>query len=337
MKFKYMRVKLIDIVPQQHYLSRDKLEKVSEFLSANNDYGKIYVIEYKNCIFSVDGHHRLFWLYLNNIREVDVVCELSDNDSLLYRKLADESLNMNIRTIADLENCILENHKDYERLWIDKCQLLLLSNKDVEIYKNNPCKFSALPLYKELRIDKRGFEVIHDESIHTSKNISGQRHDKFFRLKHDLNNIYSFEVEGFCIAAVDFTSDKSVIRELINLSYIDISISDEEIEFMIRDRVFFGKLWIYIVEENTERKVALGICHFDRIVNEVVFDWIQVLPDFRGKGIGKMLISYLLLHTPKEAEFATVSGDIENHNSPEMVYRSCGFEGNDIWHIIRKK
>lgn len=37
------------------------------------------------------------------------------------------------------------------------------------------------------------------------------------------------------------------------------------------------------------------------------------------------------------AKFATVSGKIDNPANPERLYRKCGFVGNDVWHIIRKK
>ena len=67
MEYKNFKVKIKDIIPQQHYLSRDKYEKVKKYMDNNQSYGDIYVIEYKNKIFSVDGHHRLLYLYKNGI------------------------------------------------------------------------------------------------------------------------------------------------------------------------------------------------------------------------------------------------------------------------------
>ena len=37
------------------------------------------------------------------------------------------------------------------------------------------------------------------------------------------------------------------------------------------------------------------------------------------------------------AEFATVSGKVNNPTNPESLYRKCGFTGNDIWHILTLK
>jgi len=35
------------------------------------------------------------------------------------------------------------------------------------------------------------------------------------------------------------------------------------------------------------------------------------------------------------ADFATVSGERENPTRPERIYRACGFQGDDVWHILR--
>lgn len=93
---------------------------------------KFFVIEYKNKIFSVDGHHRLYCLFEMGIKEIEVVCEVNDNDNPLYKILAEESLNLSFKTIADLKSRFVEYEEEYKKLWIDKCQLIL---KDIK-YKN---------------------------------------------------------------------------------------------------------------------------------------------------------------------------------------------------------
>jgi hypothetical protein len=81
-KYKHMRVNLKYIAPHQHYLSKDKYESVEKSDISLDSYGDIYVIEYKDKLFSVDGHHRLYWLYNHNVDYVDVICELSDNECI---------------------------------------------------------------------------------------------------------------------------------------------------------------------------------------------------------------------------------------------------------------
>ena len=105
---------------------------------------------------------------------------------------------------------------------------------------------------------------------------------------------------------------------------------------MVTDRVYNPNLWVFIYDEVTNENVALGISHYDNIVGELELDWIQVLPGYRGKGLGKYIVFKTLLSKPKAAKFCTVSGNIDNPNSPEKLYRNMNFKGTDIWHILKK-
>ena len=58
---------------------------------------------------------------------------------------------------------------------------------------------------------------------------------------------------------------------------------------------------------------------------------------YRGKGIGKFIVNELLQRMKDKASFVTVSGQVNNSTNPQALYRKCGFEGNDIWHIMHKK
>jgi len=49
------------------------------------------------------------------------------------------------------------------------------------------------------------------------------------------------------------------------------------------------------------------------------------------------LVNFLLLILKEKSKFVTVSGKIDNKTNPQRMYRKCGFQGNDIWHILRRK
>jgi len=334
-RYKYLLLPIESIIPQQHYLSKEKLDKAKIYIDNNQDYGKIYVIEYKNKIFSVDGHHRLFYLYQQGIRVVKVICEVNDNNNVLYQRLADESIRIGFHSIKDLENRILASDKEYEMIWIDKCQMLLLSEDEKVKYINNPCRYSALPLYKELRYNKDDILVIHDTNYSVSLLNQYHAHQVFFRLYHSMKNIAKINIAGYKIKICHIEEDLESIQKIINLSYVHIRISLDEIIWMTKDRVYDSSLWMFIIDEITNQKIALGIGHYDQTVREVILDWIQVLPEFRNHGLGKMLVTNMLYNSPKDALFATVSGECNNQQVPESLYRSCGFTGTDIWHILK--
>lgn len=81
---------------------------------------------------------------------------------------------------------------------------------------------------------------------------------------------------------------------------------------------------------------ALGIAELDPTVPEGALEWIQVLPEYQGRGFGKILVLELLNRIKGKAKFTTVSGEVDNETNPERLYRSCGFVGNDTWWLLRR-
>ncbi|XMB86180.1 GNAT family N-acetyltransferase [Mycoplasmatota bacterium WC44] len=135
-KYLYYELDIEDIIPQQHYLSRDKVDKTTKSFGKYEGYGNIYVIKYRDKFFSIDGHHRLYHLYKKGIKKINVINELEDNSHKLYQILADEALDIGLRTIIDLEDRILDK-EDFEVKWIGKCQTILkeLKNMDLKLIK----------------------------------------------------------------------------------------------------------------------------------------------------------------------------------------------------------
>ena len=77
--------------------------------------------------------------------------------------------------------------------------------------------------------------------------------------------------------------------------------------------------------------------NLDSETEELVLEWIQVLPEYRGRGLGKMLVNELLCRMGGRAKFATVYGKADSPSNPEALYRKCGFIGNDVWHVLHRK
>ena len=61
------------------------------------------------------------------------------------------------------------------------------------------------------------------------------------------------------------------------------------------------------------------------------------LSEYQNKVYGKCLVNSLLMKLKNlGVKFATVSGSLDNSNTPEKLYSNCGFTGNDIWCICKK-
>lgn len=104
-----------------------------------------------------------------------------------------------------------------------------------------------------------------------------------------------------------------------------------------KTQVYNPDLWILIKNTSNNKYIGCGIADFDSETKELILEWIQVLPEYRKKGIGQIIVNELLCRGKDIANFATVSGKIDNISKPERLYRKCGFTGSDIWHILIKR
>jgi GNAT superfamily N-acetyltransferase len=98
--------------------------------------------------------------------------------------------------------------------------------------------------------------------------------------------------------------------------------------------VYEPNLWVWIIDETTDQPAALGVAELDHQVPEASLEWIQVLPAYRGRGLGKAVVAELLRRASDEAEFTTVAGKINNPTRPDRLYQRCGFTGRDLWWLL---
>lgn len=202
-------------------------------------------------------------------------------------------------------------------------------------YLNNPCGTLSIPYWKARNIViPPDMKILHDKDF-SADTLSDYTDEKYFRLYHNLKEIPKIIANDFEIITATRKDIKSIVQ-IINDSYTDISVSKDLIKSYTKTPVYNAALWIMVKEKVTDKYVGCGIADFDTESKEVVLEWIQVLPQYRGKKIGQLIVTELLLRMKDVADFATVSGKVDNMTKPEALYRKCGFVGNDVWHILRK-
>lgn len=203
-------------------------------------------------------------------------------------------------------------------------------------YLNNPCGTLSIPYWKAKNITiPPNMKILHDKdfSVDTLLNYTDE---KYFRLHHNLKEILRIITNDFEITTATRKDIKSIVQ-IINDSYTDISVNKELIKSYTKTPVYNNSLWIMVKEKATGKYVGCGIADFDTEAKELILEWIQVLPQYRGKKIGQLIVTELLFRMKDIADFATVSGKVNNATNPEALYRKCGFVGNDVWHILYKK
>jgi len=203
-------------------------------------------------------------------------------------------------------------------------------------YLNNPCSSSSIPYWKAKNITiPDNMKIVHENDFFAEM-LYEYADEIYFRLHHSMQKLTKPEPESYDIETVSL-EDIETIVSVINGSYTDLQVNKEQIQGYIQIPVYRSELWILVKESATGNCVGCGIADFDPEAEELILEWIQVLPQYRGKNIGTAIVKELLWRGREYAKFATVSGKVENETKPEALYRKCGFTGNDVWHILRKK
>lgn len=205
----------------------------------------------------------------------------------------------------------------------------------LQSYLCDPCGTASVPYWKqkELMIPEN-MRIVHERD-YTAEAFRDYQDEPYFRLYHNLKEIKQEITEEVEIVSGMHDIDEFV--QLINASYSDLSVTTEQMESYRRTPVYCSDLWILLKEKTSGIVLAGGIADYDREANELILEWIQVLPSHRGHGYGQIIVNNLLSKMQDIAEFATVSGKVNHPTNPEGLYRKCGFTGNDIWHILTLK
>lgn len=202
-------------------------------------------------------------------------------------------------------------------------------------YLKNPCGTLSIPYWKNKNITAPEHIKIVHQRYYSAEDFPGFADEPYFRLIRRLENIEAFSLDGFYARTAE-QEDIPLIVDLINRSYTDISVSHEQIYALTQLDVYDKNLWIIAYDKNSYA-VGCGIADLDSEAKEGVIEWIQVLPEYRGNKIGRLIVCELLRRMVGKADFATVSGKVGSASKPEILYRKCGFAGDDIWHILYGK
>lgn len=203
-----------------------------------------------------------------------------------------------------------------------------------EQYLADPCRAASIPYWKAMSISiPEHMKILHDEDFRAQM-LERYTDDPYFRLKHDLGDLKPVVIpEGFSLCA----ASPAEFAYHIGQCYDGIGVSEGELWSYTARAAYSPDLWLAVKDEQTGEIAATGIGELDREMGEGVLEWIQVSEGYRGRGLGRYIVSELLWRMKGTANFATVSGQCHAPTNPEALYRKCGFTGNDVWHILRER
>lgn len=205
----------------------------------------------------------------------------------------------------------------------------------IQEYKADPCKALSIPYWKAANITvPPNMKIVHHSEFEETL-LERYTDKKFFRLIHYLDHIPAPDSKIDIVTLSAYSVEQ--LADMINRSYENsgICVSAGQVKSWTTETVYCPQLWLGAVLD--EKLVGSIICDFDAEVGEGIIEWLQVLPEYRGRGAAAALTCRALRIMSTFADFATVSGECDNVTNPEAVYRKCGFQGDDVWHILTMK
>lgn len=201
-------------------------------------------------------------------------------------------------------------------------------------YLADPCGSASIPYWKLKSLTVPSGMVILHEREYRAENYADYTDEAYFRLYHDLYNLRKpTPPNGFYVCKADALA----FSAHINSCYGGIGVTEAELQAYTERTVYNASLWLAVQNDKTGELAATAIGELDTETGEGTLEWVQVSESYRGRGLGRYMVEELLYRMSGIARFATVSGKCNNLSNPERLYRSCGFMGNDVWHILTRK
>lgn len=142
--------------------------------------------------------------------------------------------------------------------------------------------------------------------------------------------------QGYLFRQVEAAGEVEAVAELINRCYEGNPATVEAVHRWVGHPVYAPDLWVWVMDLESGAPAGLGIAELDTSLPEASLEWIQVHPGHRRKGIGVALVGELLRRIQGRACWTTAAGRLDSPMNPEGLYRRCGFEGNDVWWVLRR-
>lgn len=206
---------------------------------------------------------------------------------------------------------------------------------ELDRYRRAPCGALSIPYCKARALSPPpGLRIVHNRDFRP-EDWAGWEDSPYFRLYHDLRDLPRRRLpEGYRLSEAK-ESHCAQLAALLSVCYGG-EFREAEVRSWREQAAFHPSLWLLAWETGSGALAGAALGLYDPEAGEGVLDWLQVHPGHRRRGLGTALAAALLEALAALAEFATVSGEAANPAAPEVLYRRCGFTGDDIWHILRK-
>lgn len=187
------------------------------------------------------------------------------------------------------------------------------------------------------RFGSPNLALVHQSALAHFPSEAYPNRTAYFRYLHPMDQPPApISISHVALVQAEPVQQAPLIANFINRCYPNLKLDAKSVLDWTRHPTYQPDLWLWAIDQTTALPAALGIAEFDPQTREGALEWIQVLPEFRCQGSGRLVVNGLLKRLQRIAAFTTVSGQVDNPTNPGRLYRKCGFEGSSIWWVMRK-
>lgn len=177
--------------------------------------------------------------------------------------------------------------------------------------------------------------MIHQDFLDAPTVAGFQHFQSQYRLMHRQQVVDAPELPaGFRFAGVVNSTDEAQAM-MAHIEQEKLS-GMGDVQAWLDSPAFASDLWLWVVDEASDQPAGIAIAELDPQLREAAVRWVQVFPDYQGRGLGRALVQELLHRIGGRALFTTVTGIVEDRDNPGAFFRCCGFSGDDVWWYLSR-
>ncbi len=230
---------------------------------------------------------------------------------------------------------------------------------NIKKYLSDPCNSLSIPYWKAKKTSMRSDTMIVHSSKYDEVLYRDWQDTKYFRLKHNLLNLTSKNINDHFFYETYNDNKIDDLLSVMNQSDIEKQYTKEDIKNLMREDTFCPDLCILVYYKKIYQKlkepiivydeygektkitkrylpVAMIMSNFDSETKEVSIECIHVIPSYNKFNLVESMLRESLLRISCIADFATITGKIDDENNHYELLKKVGFSEESIWHILKK-
>jgi GNAT superfamily N-acetyltransferase len=216
--------------------------------------------------------------------------------------------------------------------------IYVIRNKQLLFYHSSDERRFHIPIDE---LNKLDFIVLRMcDYLRLKDKLVGFEFSQGYALYYDFNHATALPPQTrYEIAEFDFSNDRhyALAGNILNVAMGGESVdfdredcpdwcfSPERLKRWTAFPTFDPSLWLFVRDRETQELVSFGISTYHKEAMETDLDWIFVLPEHHGRGVGRILIAEIIRRSIDRSKVIRVGGVADD------FYKKCGFYEKELW------